>query len=265
MDTKRATDITVLCHALVLIGLSVSGSLSGIASDICYIIAFLLPTVLGLLSARCCGIKPYTVSINKQDLGILSFIIFPSVLLILVVSVITSELLKFTGAVSHVTVYDTFIENALRHAFIPAVLEEAAFRYLPMTLFSKNRKLECVLVSSISFALIHCSLFQIPYALIAGLIFITINLITDSPLPSLFLHIINNLVSVISIFYKADVSVIIALTVLSAISAVFIFKNKHDYIEHIKRVFAHNSKLKLSYSLLIILIPTITIALINLF
>lgn len=265
MDTKRATDITVLCHALVLIGLSVSGSLSGIASDICYITAFLLPTALGILFARAYGIPHCPISIGKKDLGLASFIIFPSVLLILGISLITSELLKFTGAVFEVTVYDTFIENALRHAILPAVLEEAVFRYLPMTLFSKNRKRECILISSISFALIHCSLFQIPYAFIAGLIFITINLITDSPLPSLFLHIINNLVSVISIFYKTDVPIIIALTLLSAISAVFIFKNKHNYTERIKAVFASDSKLKLSYSLLIIVIPTIAIALINLF
>ena len=185
--------------------------------------------------------------------------------LILIISILTSDLLKFTASVPQITVYNTFIENAVRHALIPAILEESVFRYLPMSLFSKESKRECILVSSVSFALIHCSLFQIPYALIAGLIFITINIITESPLPSFFLHIINNLVSVISIFYKTDIPVIISLTVLTAISIAFIFKNRAEYIKRTKVIFATKSKLKLSCSVLVILIPTLAVAILNLF
>ena len=142
-------------------------------------------------------------------------------------------------------------------------IEEAAFRYLPFMLFGENKR-ECIIVSTLSFAFIHCSLFQIPYALAAGFIFMLVNLMTDSPIPSFVIHLVNNTVSVISIFYKTDLPIIITLGILTLICAVFIFKERKSYIERIKAIFVAKSKLKLSYSLLIIIIPTAFVAILNL-
>lgn len=263
MDTKRATDITVVSYVFVLLFLTLSGTLDGALSEIAYIAAFLLPTLFGLLAARRLGVSPAPLKIKRAALPIVVHSVFPTVTLIMLISLLTSYILSLTGAKNDVTVYETLGENILRHALLPAILEEAAFRYLPLSVFGKGGR-ECVIVSSLSFAVIHTSLFQIPYAFIAGVIFICLDIIAESPLPSLILHTVNNLVSVIIIYYEAALPVAIAVGVLTALSAVFIFKNKKAYIEGAKSIFAQKSKLKLSYSLLVIVIPTMTVAILNL-
>ena len=264
MDAKRATDITVLSHVLVLFGLSLSGSLVGIWSDIAYLAAFILPTVFALLLGRRAGAQTARLAMSSADTALMLPVIFPTVLITLGISALTSFALKFTGAAPEVTVYETLTENLIRHALLPAILEEAAFRYLPMSLFGKSARAECIFVSTVSFALIHCSLFQIPYALFAGFAFILLNLIADSPLPSLILHAVNNTVSVLSIFYKTELPIIIAVAALSLISAVFIFISRKAYVEKIKAIFGKKRKLLLSYSMLIIVIPTLLVAILNL-
>ena len=90
------------------------------------------------------------------------------------------------------------------HALLPSFLEEMLFRYLPMKLIAPYSRRLCILLSSAYFALIHFNLFQIPYALLAGLVFITVDLWADSVLPSFILHLLNNVISVLWIKYSAS-------------------------------------------------------------
>ena len=157
MDIRRATDITVLAHVLVLLGLAISGSISGIWTEIIYIAAFLLPTALGIFVGVRCGARPMTVSIKKDALPLALFAVFPTVLLILGISVLTTLFLESIGAESTVTVYETLGENIVRHAILPAILEEAVFRYLPMSLYGMPRMHIGILCELCSYSLLAFS------------------------------------------------------------------------------------------------------------
>ena len=147
---------------------------------------------------------------------------------------------------------------------MPALLEEGAFRCLPMALFGKEQRCTAIFVSSLSFALIHCNLLQIPYAFAAGVIFMTVNLIFDSVLPSLLLHTANNLISVIILYFGAPVATVLACGAISAVSLVFVFLMRKDYAIEVKSLFVRKGKIELSYSLLLLVVPTFIMAIINL-
>lgn len=263
MTFKAATDITVLCHLLLLIGLGISGSFSGMTSDILYLCAFILPTVLGLYLAKKGGCQFPKLRLGRGEIKLLLPIVFPTVLLIMGISSFFSFILTQAGAENSVTVYPTLFENLVRHVFMPAILEEAIFRYLPFTLFGGENRRAFILISSLSFALVHCNLFQIPYAFIAGAIFAMANIMFDSPMPSLLLHTVNNLVSVLSLYYGKDLIVILICAALSAVSFAFIIAKRGSYKAKIKHIFEDKSKYKLSYSLLLIIIPTVVMSILN--
>ena len=124
------------------------------------------------------------------------------------------------------------------HALAPALLEEALFRYIPMKLLLPYSKRTCIVYSSLCFAFIHCSLAQMPYAFVAGIIFMIVDVALDSVWPSVILHFINNAASVIMMKYCNDtVSASIFLSVLlllCAVSVFFIFKKKQNYKKMLK-------------------------------
>ena len=142
MDTKRATDITVVSYVFVLLFLTLSGTLDGAFSEIAYIAAFLLPPLFGLLAARRLGVSPTPLKMKRAALPIVVHSVFPTVTLLMLISVLTSYILSLTGAKNEVTVYETLGENILRHALLPAILEEAAFRYLPLSVFGKGGRFQ---------------------------------------------------------------------------------------------------------------------------
>ena len=86
-----------------------------------------------------------------------------------------------------------FFEAALRYALLTAVLEELIFRYLPMRLLAHRSPRAALLLSSLFFSLVHCDLFQMPYALFAGAVFMILDLAANSVIPSLVIHFLNNL------------------------------------------------------------------------
>ena len=264
MNSKGATDVSVFAYALILVGLTLSGSLSGVLSDIAYPLAFILPSVLPLVVGKRAGASLPKLKIKREKLPIFLLSVFPSVVAILAVSLLTSFVLGLFGRVSEVTVYETLCENMLRHAIFPAFLEETAFRLMPMSLFGKSGRRECIIVSSVCFAAVHASLFQIPYAFVAGVIFITLNYACESALPSFVIHVINNGMSVISLYYELDISVIIAVSLLAILSLILIYRKKIPCLELLRDVFCEKCKLKLSFSLLIIVIPTLIVAIISL-
>jgi membrane protease YdiL (CAAX protease family) len=125
-----------------------------------------------------------------------------------------SSFFNISGAPSYSGDFTTLL---FRNALIPAFLEELLFRYLPILLFAPHGKWRAVVLSSVLFALAHASVYQMPYALIAGVIFITADLIFDSIIPSLAFHLLNNAVSVIWMFYiNTDTRITVFVSVLSA-------------------------------------------------
>ena len=73
------------------------------------------------------------------------------------------------------------------------VTEELLFRGLLLHLFSPYGKRTAILLSALFFALAHGTFFQMPYALIAGVILAYVSVVGGSVLYPLFFHIIYNL------------------------------------------------------------------------
>ena len=228
---------TLACLAFIVL-LSVSGSVGGIGGEIIYYLSFVLPFALCFISARRFKKEREEVSgVAEEPRRLLSLsregalgtllLIAPTILIVLVLSFLTTLLLQLAGA-SDAPVADAPIPlMLLEHALVPSLLEEMLFRYIPLLIIAPYSRRWCVIISSLYFALIHCSLFQLPYALIAGFIFIFVDLAFDSVLPSFILHLANNIASVL--FMKlctTDEAVtiyVIALVILSLLSAILLF------------------------------------------
>ena len=82
-------------------------------------------------------------------------------------------------------------------ALSPAIGEELLFRFVCLSLLLPYGKRFGVVVSSLLFALFHQSLYQLPYALAAGIILALAALYSQSLLVPVFLHFANNLLSLL--------------------------------------------------------------------
>ena len=81
-------------------------------------------------------------------------------------------------------------------AVLPALAEEFAFRGVIMGSLRKYSDAMALLVSSAAFALMHGNFVQIPFTFCCGLVFGFIVLKTNSLLPAIIIHFLNNALSV---------------------------------------------------------------------
>lgn len=81
-------------------------------------------------------------------------------------------------------------------AVLPALIEEFAFRGVILNIFRKYSDGLAVLVSGVTFGLMHGNFAQIPFALVVGLVLGYIAVKTNSLLPGIIIHFMNNALSV---------------------------------------------------------------------
>ena len=79
---------------------------------------------------------------------------------------------------------------------VPALAEEFAFRGILMGRLRKYGNCFAIVVSAVMFGAMHGNTTQIVFAFILGLVFGYIDVITDSILPSIIVHFINNFYAV---------------------------------------------------------------------
>ncbi len=94
---------------------------------------------------------------------------------------------------------NTFFENILYFvstAIVPAFAEEFAFRGIIMGTLRKYGDVFAIITSSVMFGIMHGNIVQIPFAFILGLVFAYIDCKTNSIIPSIIIHFINNFYSV---------------------------------------------------------------------
>ena len=99
--------------------------------------------------------------------------------------------------------YDVGSEpNALLYiltvAILPAFVEEFAFRGVVMGVLRPYSSGLAILVSSATFALMHGNFVQLPFTFCCGLVFAYIDIKTNSLLPSIIVHFLNNVLSVLA-------------------------------------------------------------------
>ena len=89
----------------------------------------------------------------------------------------------------------TFIVTTFITAVTPAFAEEFLFRGVILGKLRPYGDGFALIISSVLFALMHCNIGQIPFAFIGGTIFGFVTIKTNSMLPAMIIHGLNNLIS----------------------------------------------------------------------
>lgn len=267
---KKKISTLSMSYILFLILLFLSGSLSGVLSEAVYLLAFALPIILALYLTRNDKVEGGEYLVLKSE-GIRTTLplIAPTVSAIMLVSFLTSILIfALTGERNEVDVGDSLIPALISHALLPAIFEEALFRYLPMRLLASHSRRAAVIISAFFFALVHHDFFSIPYAFLAGIIFMTVNLATGSVIPSVIIHFVNNALSVGLLIYADNAAfspiIYIILGALSCVSLCVIFVRRKRYLERLFFALDRGEGIKLTAEMLIFAGLSLSIAVISL-
>lgn len=247
---KELEMLSAVCF-FVLIMLFVPSLFPEELFGLAYLISLLLPLATGVML--------YTSSRGKDGLlaplipreGRIFFtlpVIVPTLFIIIGISYLTSLLIfSLTGKESIPELPESLPLAILIYAFLPSVMEELLFRYLPMLFIGKDSPRLCILASAVFFALVHHSFFSIPYAFFAGLVFMALDLYAGSIYPSLIAHFLNNLISVLWILYS-DREVFVfcyfgALISLSLVSVFILFAKKESYLRAFRPLSSRGEKI----------------------
>lgn len=252
--TEKIKIITII-DLLFLFILGAAGSLENkVLSDIFYYLAFLIPIGMGLCYIfkkrepvhSAAPISPNDFTLKKDEAILALPLIMPEIFAVLLISVATSTLMNLLGQNNTTSFNEPFGYAVLIHALIPAVLEELLFRFIPIKLIGKGEEKTAIILSSLMFAFAHVSLFQIPYAFVAGIIFASVYIATGSILPTVFMHFLNNLVSLMTIYGIGSSWLIPLCLVLLIISVLIIIIRRKVYLNALKTLTDSNN-IKIGY------------------
>ena len=278
--TEALKVVTFIDLVFVLL-LMTSGTVGGALGQVIYYLAFFIPVAIAFCYSKRFkrkreeerGLaeeeKTY-LRLDKQSAILIAPLIPLGIGVIILSAMTTSIILGIIGFSSKPLPDAPVFELLITHALVPAILEEILFRYVPMKLLLPYSAQRCVLFSAIYFSLIHCNLFQIPYALVAGIILMLINVMTESIWPSLVLHLANNVLSVIVSKYCVDrVSLIIfvyCVGLVELVSIIYLWRNKEKYKEPLRAAMElGDGKLTSTYVPLVLVAVTLYVAFTNLF
>ena len=261
---RKSIAYIVLIDLAFLFIAAVKGMMSGVTADFVYYGSYAALIAAAVLITR----RDETclkMSIMPQKSLQAAALFAPTMLLIIGISFVISALLALLGKSNVTDVSGPLVLELMRHALLPAVLEEMLFRYVPIKLLGGRSRRAAITVSSVMFALVHLSLSQIPYALLAGAVFAYITVMTGSILPSVFLHFANNAVSVIwmrePIF--APYVILIVLAFLSVLSAVYMGIHRHDYAKSLKEALS-GDRIGFSFEITVAAVLCLGVALLEL-
>ena len=229
---KKTVNALVLIDLVFLSLLLLSGVFSGAWQFLIYLLSYVLPITVGfvVISKRKLRCEPQIKC--RCDKLLPSLMLFPPIILVIIgISALTSLFLSMLGKSNVIDVSGNLFYELFRHALLPAMLEEMLFRYIPLKLLLPYSRRGAIFVSALMFSLIHLNIFQLPYALFAGVALGFVTLLSGSIVPSVILHFLNN---AISVFWMRDPDVapyiiIAVLCVLTVASAIYIVKKRRNY------------------------------------
>jgi membrane protease YdiL (CAAX protease family) len=260
---REKIKILVAADLIFLLLITASGLLFGIWSTALYLLSFVIPFAFAVAASklRLSG-GEFIYPLKNADIAMAGA--FPTVITVMVISSATAALMGLFGRTSILELGGSLAVALVMHAILPAVLEEALFRYIPIRLLSGENSRVCIIVSAILFAFSHHSMFSIPYAFLAGVAFMTLDIISGSVLPSLVIHLLNNALSVLLMFYSDNTLLrwlLPALVALAAcLSLIYLFIIRKRARAVISERFVTKEKYKFSYEILLVVIPSLIIA-----
>lgn len=266
----KALKYVTFLNLLFILFVSVSGFIGGVAGNVVYYLAFIVPVALAyLLKSRAdVAFSPPRMRISPANIGLVLPLTAPLLAVIFFISWLTSLLLSAIGAENTTDLSGNIFTLILTHAVITSILEEALFRYVPIAFISPYSKKYAVIFSALFFAFAHCNLYQIPYAFAAGVAFAVIDIAADSIIPSLLLHFLNNLISIFwirdagdGVFAKAYVITLLGLALISLIPIVLL---RGKYSRQLSKEKWAASRVQLSYEPLLFFATTLFVAILSL-
>lgn len=265
---KRAMRLVILANLLFLVLRSLPSFNSKPLYYILYIASFVLPSALALYLGREGRTKEKYLSIDRGGVELLALSLFPTLALVTLFAFLTSLLLGAFGFNDAFVIEGGYLEAMAVYALLPAVLEELLFRYVPLRLISHRSGRATLLFSSLFFSLAHCNLFQIPYAFLAGLIFIAVDMAAGSVLPSLIIHFLNNAADITLKFYGTDkirIGYYIAVGVLAVVSFAVLYLRRKRHSQMVREILSPRADdREIDMSVMLVIFPTLFVAITNL-
>ena len=246
---KAALAIVMLNFAFVFI-IALSSYFTGVISTVIYYLAFIVPIVayFACRSKAKIELSPPRFTISGENARLGAPLVFPTIAVVFVISFITSLIVSKIGVDSVTDVSGNLATVILTKALLTAILEEMLFRYIPLSVLSPHSRRGAVILSATFFALAHCNLYQLFYAFVAGVILAVADLLSDSILPSVVIHFLNNLVSIFWLRYGASETFsawyTVALLSLGAISVIPIVVYREKYKSGLARVFRNDGRIE---------------------
>lgn len=269
---KSITAITFLDVVFLLL-LSVSGVIGGTAGSVLYYFAFALPVLLGAVYSRRnkdeeAGRVLLKILPDRKSVGYALPIIVPFICTVFLISFLTSLILTKLGFSETTDVSGNLLGVIVKHAVLPAFFEEALFRFIPLVLLIPYSKKNALAVSSVMFAAVHCSLFQIPYALIASFILSLTALATGSVFPCILIHFLNNVASIFFMRYSGvgyfNLIFFLSLGVVCAISIAVIIVKRNSYKKIFQELKEDKCNVEFTLSTFMFVAMTLVIGALNL-
>ncbi len=267
---QGALNLLTVLYMLFILTLSLSGTAAGALGTALYYIAFILPVLAAFIAKgiKSKSISPKSLLPNKKTLSYTLPFAAPFLAAVMLISFLTSLLLGALGFSDSMDVSGNFFIAVLRHALLPALLEELLFRLLPMEILSGKSKKGALIISALFFALVHMNLFQIPYALAAGFVLSYIALVSGSVFPAILLHFINNLLSIVLMrnpeSYILLNTVYISVAVLAAVSVAYLVIRRKKYLADAKEAFFDECKLEFTLPAVLFVLMTLAVSIFNL-
>ena len=240
---KKSLTYIIFFDLLFVLLLSLSGVYGGIFSEVLYYLAFILPIGMAFAVAKRGEVvfSPLKLKISSVNFGLTLPLVLPTLALIFLVSWLTSLVMSYFGGSSTTDVSGNILLVIFTHAFLTAALEEVLFRYIPLAYLLPHSKRWSVLISALLFSLVHCNLYQSPYAFMAGVVFAVLDIALDSVVPSFTIHLVNNLASIFWLRYAGcgnfAVVYIAVLVTTALLSLIPIFLMRKKYGERIASAF----------------------------
>lgn len=163
-----------------------------------YLLYVAVPVLIVAIIARP-GINPFPI--HRVPRGTYPLAVFGGMTVALLANVVTNIIVQFLVSQGvpepeFVETYDpsviNLVLNLIATAVLPALFEEIALRgYVLGALRPYGDKL-AIIVSAVLFGLIHTNIKQVPFAFVLGLVMGWLTVQTNSILPAVIFHFVNN-------------------------------------------------------------------------
>lgn len=239
----KVQDKLTVSNVIFLLLFAISLFFSGFWRSFFYFFAFFLATICGVWRASDDKdrLSPFRLP-SAHSTALALPLILPIIAATMLTALAFHALFSLFGIQGSTAIQVGFGTALIRHALLPAVFEELLFRYLPLVLLGRENPKALILTSSLFFALGHVSLVHLPYALFAGICYMSLALLTGSVWPCILTHFLNNLLSLtLSLYPEAVTVILIVFASLTVISLAFVAVKRRSYHDPIRHLFTGKS------------------------